>query len=76
MKNDNKQLRDTIRKNLIDLRTAHGLTQADVGQIVGRSTNAVGSWEQGLSMPDIITLYALSKYYNKSLEFMYGEAEK
>ena len=66
-------LRDRIRNVLIKCRIEAKLTQTDVGKIVGKTKNAVASWEQGLSLPDITTLYRLSKYYGKSLEYMYGE---
>lgn len=73
MKADNKEMRDKIRHILIELRTESGLTQSDVGSIVGKSPNAVASWEQGLSLPDVVTLYKLAKHYNKSMDYMYGE---
>ena len=73
MKADNKEMRDKIRRILIELRTKNGLTQSDVGNIVGKSPNAVASWEQGLSLPDAVTLYKLAKHYNKSMDYMYGE---
>ena len=73
MKADNKEMRDKIRRILIELRTENGLTQSDVGNIVGKSPNAVASWEQGLSLPDAVTLYKLAKHYNKSMDYMYGE---
>jgi len=65
-------IRTNVRNHLIELRIERGLTQTDVGRIVGKSKNAVGSWEQGLSLPDIQTLYRLSLYYRKSLEYMCG----
>lgn len=69
-------IRDNVRNHLIELRIENGLTQTDVGKIVGKSKNAVGSWEQGLSLPDIQTLYRLSLYYRKTLEYMCGLEDK
>lgn len=66
-------MRDKVRKILIELRIENKLTQTEVGQIVGKSKNAVASWEQGLSLPDIVTLYKLSKYYGHSVDYMFGE---
>lgn len=68
-------IRDKIRKILIECRQERKLTQTEVGSIVGRSKNAVASWEQGLSLPDVATLYRLSKYYGKTLEYMYGDKD-
>lgn len=69
------ETKDKIRQILIKCRVQKELTQTDVGKIVGKSKNAVASWEQGLSMPDVVTLLNLAKYYGKSIEYMYGEED-
>ena len=69
-------LREIIKNRLIECRKANNLSQTEVGKIVGKSKNAVGSWEQGLSLPDLITLYQLANYYGKSLDYMYGDSEE
>lgn len=71
MKKDDEVLRNAIRLNLISLRVQNKLTQGDVANKVGKSVNAVGSWEQGLSLPDIPTLYRLSRLYGKTLEYFF-----
>ena len=68
-------IKDTVRKVLIECRKEKGLTQAEVGKIVGKGKTAVANWEQGLTMPDIETLYRLSQYYGKTISYMYGEKE-
>lgn len=70
-KEANKDLETRIRFNLISLRMKAGKTQADIAAETGRSINAVGSWEQGLSLPDIYTLYKLAKFYNVKMEYFY-----
>ena len=70
--NDNEETREKIRSILIECRTQRELTQTEVGKVVGKSKNAVASWEQGLSLPDVVTLYRLAKYYGKSIDYMYG----
>lgn len=69
-------IKDNVREALIECRKEKGITQTDVGKIVGKGKTAVASWEQGLTIPDIETLYRLSKYYGKSINYMYGEKEK
>ena len=71
-----EKLKQIIRYNLIKCRTERELTQTDVGKIVGKSKNAIASWEQGLSMPDVTTLYKLAQYYGKTINWMYGEEVK
>lgn len=75
MSRDDK-IREIIKNRLIECRKANNLSQTEVGKIVGKSKNAVGSWEQELSLPDLITLYQLANYYGKSLDYMYGDAEE
>ncbi len=67
------EIREKIRNTLIECRQEKGVSQTEVGKVVGKSKTAVASWEQGLSLPDAATLYRLSAYYNKSIGFMYGE---
>ena len=69
------ELKDKIRAILIQCRIEHEMTQTDVGKIVGKSKTAVASWEQGLSMPDAVTLWRLAKYYGKTMDEMYGDKE-
>ena len=71
--NKDDELREKIRNILIELRKEKGLTQTEVGKVVGKSLTAVASWEQGLSLPDLSTLYKLSKFYGKPIAYMFGE---
>ena len=72
MKKENKEeLRAIIQHNLMICRVRNKLTQKDVSKLVGKTTNAVASWEQGLSLPDITTLYKLAKLYNVEMEYFY-----
>jgi len=67
------EVRQTIRNRLIECRIEANLTQKEVGDIVGKKPTTVASWEQGMSLPDIETLYRLTKFYGKTLKFMFGE---
>lgn len=69
-------VRDSVRQTLIECRKERGLTQTQVGEIVGKTKTAVASWEQGLTIPDIETLYRLALYYKKSINYMYGERDE
>jgi transcriptional regulator with XRE-family HTH domain len=74
MKNMTKdEIRENIRKNLIDLRKKKGMTQAQLASIFEKTDNAVASWEQGLSLPDIPTLYKLSLVYEVPMEYFVVE---
>lgn len=67
-----QEMRIYIKNKLIQCRIESGLTQKEVGEIVKKSPTAVASWEQGLSLPDIETLYRLTTYYGKTLDYMVG----
>lgn len=68
-------LRENIRLNLVRLRLEHGLSQSDVAKITKRTRTAVASWEQGLSLPDLSTLYKLHLFYNKPMEYFFDNNE-
>lgn len=70
------ELRSRIRNVLVNLRTEHELSQTEVGKIVGKSKTAVASWEQGLSLPDLVTLKRLAIYYNKTMDYMFGDGKE
>ena len=67
------EVRQIIRNNLKTLRIENKKTQADIARLTGKSENAVGSWEQGLSLPDIVTLQKIATYYHKTIDYMYQD---
>ena len=73
---DKEKLRENIRFNLIDLRLKKGITQSYLAAELNKSVNAVASWEQGLSLPDVATMYELSLFYKKELEYFYINHER
>lgn len=70
------EMRENIKNNLIDLRVERDVTQLRLANILEKSPNAVASWEQGLSLPDVTTLYRLSLYYNVTMEYFYKNHRK
>lgn len=75
MKTD-EQIREDIRQVLIECRKEKGVTQEELARIVGKTPTAVASWEQGLSLPNVQTLYRLATYYKKTLEYMFGDKDE
>lgn len=73
MNEQDKEIRERIRKILIKCRTEKGISQLELAMIIGSKPTTIASWEQGLSLPNIQTLYKLSKLYDKSIGYMYGE---
>lgn len=68
-----EELRTNIRNSLIECRKEKGLSQLELARLIDSKPTTVASWEQGLSLPSIQMLYRLAKYYEKTLEYMYGE---
>ena len=66
-------IRTKVAEVLVECRKEKGLTQAELAKEISSNPTTVATWEQGKSMPSIQTLYRLSKYYNKSISYMYGE---
>lgn len=66
-------IRDGVRTILIECRKEKGISQEELAKQIGSKPTTVASWEQGKSLPSIDMLYRLSKYYNKTIGYMYGE---
>lgn len=62
------QLKATIAKNLVDLRTKAHLTQLQLAEILNYSDKAVSKWERGEAIPDIRVLMQLSELYGISID--------
>lgn len=66
-------VRERIRKILINCRKEKDITQSQLAIILNIPKTTIASWEQGLSLPSVDMLYRLAKYYNKSMDYMYGD---
>lgn len=62
------ELKETISKNLVALRTAARLTQLQLAEKLNYSDKAVSKWERGEAIPDIRVLKKLSEIYNISVD--------
>ena len=72
MKFDESEVRRKIRSKIIRYRKEAGKTQEEVAKYVGKNSKTVASWEQGYSLPDLETFLMLARFYNKSVEEMFG----
>ena len=57
-----------IEKKLKEAREKAGITQEQVAEIVMVSRQTVSNWENGRSLPDIISVIKLSDLYNVSVD--------
>ena len=65
-------IRKTISKVLTEKRKEKGLTQTEIGLVIGCGKTTYATWEQCRSMPDVDTLYRLAQYYGVTMDEMYG----
>jgi transcriptional regulator with XRE-family HTH domain len=57
-------LKDTIAKNLVHLRSEAHLTQLQLAEMLNYSDKAVSKWERGEAIPDLRVLIQLASIYN------------
>lgn len=56
------------------LRKEHGLTQAELGDILGISYSTISMYERGEREPDFETQEAIADYFNVSMDYLHGKA--
>ncbi len=62
------ELKETIAKNLVELRTQAHLTQLQLAEMLNYSDKAVSKWERGEAMPDLRVLIKLAQIYNITVD--------
>ena len=66
----------TIGENIADLRKKKGWTQAEFGEMLGVSNQAVSKWESGMSMPDIMLLPHIAEAFECSIDELFDYIPK
>lgn len=64
-----------IDLKIAELRKKKGMTQQELGDILGVSYQTVSKWENNVTMPDIAMLPALSRYFGVSVDALLGLVE-
>lgn len=62
----------SIGENIAKYRKAKGLTQEQLGELLGVTNQAVSKWESGISMPDVMMLPKISNALGITLDALYG----
>ncbi|WDV45238.1 ATP-binding cassette domain-containing protein [Clostridiaceae bacterium M8S5] len=55
------------------LRKLKGRTQKDIAEHFGISKQAVSKWENGLSMPDILLMPSIAKYFDVDIDYFFDK---
>ncbi|HNW04330.1 MAG TPA: helix-turn-helix transcriptional regulator [Oscillospiraceae bacterium] len=69
------ELRTVIASNIIRLRTAAGMTQAELGEKLNYSDKSVSKWERAESTPDIYVMKQMSDLFGVTIDSMTGEKD-
>ncbi|MBR5489857.1 MAG: helix-turn-helix transcriptional regulator [Oscillospiraceae bacterium] len=64
------ELKIIFASNLIKLRTAAGLTQAELGEKLHYSDKSVSKWERGESVPDAYVLKCMAELFGVSVDYL------
>lgn len=60
---------------LQDVKIANGIIQDNVAKSIGVSRQALGKWANGETVPDILDLKKLAKYFDVSADYLLGLTE-
>ena len=62
----------TIGKNIADLRRNSGMTQEQLAEIIGVSSQTISKWENEVTMPDIMLLPVIAGCFDITVDELYG----
>lgn len=65
-----KELRLVCASNIINLRTASGMTQAELGQRLNYSDKSISKWERGEAIPDAYVLTQLAELFCVTVDYL------
>lgn len=69
-------MKKTLGNKMNELRKQHGMTQDEIAEKMGVSSQAVSKWENDLSIPDLSILIQLADFYHISLDELVREKEE
>ena len=62
----------TIGKNIANLRKSNGMTQEQLAETLGVSSQTVSKWENEVTMPDIMLLPVIAGCFDITVDELYG----
>jgi len=66
----------TIGKNIADLRKNRGMTQEQLADILGVSSQTISKWENEVTMPDIMLLPVIAGKKRQPLFYLHNILRK
>lgn len=65
-----EDLKVITASNIINLRTAKGMTQAELGELLSYSDKSVSKWERAEAVPDAYVLKKMSEIFGVSVDYI------
>jgi transcriptional regulator with XRE-family HTH domain len=65
------ELNENLRNNLLRLRKDRGVTQDVLAVALDISVQAISKWETGVSLPDIMQLPRIAKFYGVTIDYLF-----
>ena len=62
----------TIGKNIAELRKSRGMTQEQLAETLGVSSQSISKWENEVTMPDIMLLPVIAGCFDMAVDELYG----
>ena len=66
----------TFAERIKEMRLEHGLTQEQLGKIIGVKHFSIYSYEKGRACPEMKGLVALADYFEVSMDYLAGRTDK
>ena len=70
------ELKLITASNLINLRTSHGLTQAELGAKLNYSDKTISKWERGEAIPDAYVLTQIAELFDVTVDDLLSSHDK
>ena len=67
---------EIFAERMKELRLERGLTQEEVGKIIGVKRYSVYSYEKGRACPEMKGLVALADFFEVSMDYLAGRTDK
>ena len=66
----------TFSERILELRSERGLTQEELGEVIGVKRYSIYSYEEGRAFPEMKGLVALADFFDVSMDYLAGRTDK
>lgn len=66
----------TMQERIRELRKSSGLTQQELGAVLGVAKNTVSQYETGRNIPNDDIKIAMANYFNVSMDYLMGKTDQ